>query len=125
MKTKVLAILLSVVTLTSLFCITASAVTDTLETDETYECTSTISAKGTKAQIYNAPSSKHKVYGYIEYESGDKFVTDKTFLVDKGERSAWHNSASYFSNNRLWHLEINPYGALLKGCTAEGEILSR
>lgn len=125
MKTKVLAILLSVVTLTSLFCISVSAATATLESDETYKCTTTISAKGAKAKIYNAASSKHKVYGYIEYISGGEFVTDKKFLVDKGKTSPWYNSASYFSNNRSWHLEINPYGALLTGCTAEGEILSR
>ncbi len=125
MKTRVLAILLSVVTLTSLFCVSVSAVTATLEEDETYKCTSTISAKATKAKIYNAASSDHKVHGYIEYKSGDEFVTDFSFLVDKGKNSGWKNSASEFLTNKSWHLEINPYGALWTGCTADGEIVSR
>lgn len=125
MKTKVLAILLSVVALTSTFCVSASAVTATLQENETYKCTSTISATKTKAQIYNAASSAHEVYGYIEYKSGDKFVTDFSFLVAKGKGSGWKNSASEFLTNKSWHLEINPYGALWTGCTADGEIVSR
>ena len=125
MKTKFLAIFLSVLTLTSMLCISANAATETLEKNETYKCTATVSNLGAKAKILNAASSKRSVYGYIEYKSGGKFVTDMTFLAEPGNTAKWHNSATLFLSNKTWQLEINPKGALTTGCTADGTILGR
>lgn len=127
MKTKFLAIFLSVLTLTSMLCISANAASATLEENETYKCTGTVSNLGAKAQIVNGATSKYSVYGYIEYKSGGKFVTDKKFLVAPGggDANTWINSATLFLSNKTWQLEINPKGALTKGCTADGKILGR
>ena len=127
MKTKFLAIFLSVLTLTSMLCISANAASATLQKDDTYKCTKTVTGLGAKAQIVNAVSSKRSVYGYIEYKSGGKFVTDKTFLVapGDGDPEEWINSATLFLSEKTWQLEINPKGALTTGCTADGKIFGR
>ena len=128
MKRKIITLFLSiltVITVASAFTVTANAATVTLTADDKWVYSSTLSAKGTKASVYNAASSKHDVYGIIQYKSGSSYVTDKEFLVAKGKNSGDKNSASYFTANKTWRLELNPYGVATKGCTADGTITSR
>ena len=128
MKRKLITLflfILTVITVASAFTVTANAATASLTVNDKWVYSNTLSAKGTKATVYNAASSNHDVYGIIQYKSGTSYVTDYEFLVKKGVNSGYKNSASKFTANKTWRLELNPYGVATKGCTADGTIVSR
>ncbi len=129
MKKKILKVFLSILAIAvvvSSFAVTASAASKsvTLTVSDKWVYTGTVSSKGTKATVYNAASSKHDVYGIIQYKSGSEYVTDREFLVDQNA-SLTRNSNSYFSANKTWRLQLNPYGVGTKNCTADGTIYTR
>ncbi len=125
---KTLSTVFAIVIVASTAVFSASAASTsasvTLTASDKVAYSSTISTTATKATVYNASSSKHKVYGSIEYKSGDKYVEDAKVLVSKGDTDTI-KSASKFSSNFKWRLELNPYGVATKNCTAEGTIKSR
>lgn len=67
----------------------------------------------------NSASSKHKVYFEAQRSTGDKWVTDTKRLVGKGEPLE-DTLTSFTGSTVLWRLELNPYGAAFKNCTATG-----
>ncbi len=129
MKKKIVNSIFAILTVMTIFLTAslsagASSTTVTLTASEKVVYSTTISAKATKEKVYNAASSKHKVYGYLEYKSGDEYVRDCYVLVAKGDTET-KKSASSFGNNFKWRIELNPYGVATKSCTAEGTIYSR
>lgn len=67
----------------------------------------------------NSSSSKHKVYFEAQRSTGDKWVTDTKLLIDKG--APLEDTLTGFTGSTvLWRLELNPYGAATKNCTATG-----
>lgn len=129
MKRKLLAMLLSMVTVLSVCSMTLVSVcaaekSVTLTVEDKWVESGTILATASKAKVYNAASSKHRVYGIIQYKSGSDYINDKQFLVGIGDTET-SNSSSTFMSSKNWRLQLNPYGVATKGCTATGTIYSR
>ena len=132
MTRKILAIVLSMITVLSVCTITlfsafaASPSTQvSLTTKQTSAVSSNILTTATTASIYNASTSAHRVYGIIQYKSGtDNYVDDGQVLVSPGKNETV-NSKSSFLSSKYWRLELNPYGLGSKSCTADGTISAR
>lgn len=131
MKRKLLAIVLTVVTVISICSISIvsayAAVPQksvTLTVDDKWKESGDIYYTAAKAEVYNAASSKHRVYGIIQYKSGSDYINDKQFLVSPGKTEK-DDSKSTFLSSKYWRIQLNPYGAGTKGCTATGTIYGR
>lgn len=127
MKKKLIALLLSVITIISVGSTTtliAHAESVTLYANQTQTSTRLVSATATKATVYNSASSSHRVWGIIKYNSGLSTVEDCSKLVGLGKTETF-NSASNFTIKKDWLLTLDPYGVNTKNCTGDGSLYRR
>ncbi len=131
MKRKLLTMVLSVAMVISICSISAvvsyAAVPQksvTLTVNDKWVESEDIYYTAARAEVYNASSSKHRVYGIIKYKSGSNYINDRQFLVSPGDTGSGSSKSSFLSS-KYWRIQLNPYGAGTKKCTANGTIYGR